>query len=124
MKLSKKEQKMLDGDEGPVRQKAMELIVRYAKVIGAEALCPVTWADLFCGCHEYLEVVGSGDFDEVFSRMSLCAKIRSLPPADGFDAVQIPGDRGHARKVQAVWAAVRLPNASYSDASQDNRPPP
>jgi hypothetical protein len=73
MKLSNKEQKMLDGYEGTVRQKAMELIVRYGKVIGAEALCPVTWADLFCGCHEYLDVIGSGDFDEVFSRMSLCA---------------------------------------------------
>jgi hypothetical protein len=64
---------MLDGYEGPTRQKAMELIVRYGKVLGAEGLCPVTWADLFCGSHAYLNVIGSGDFDEVFSRMSLCA---------------------------------------------------
>ena len=64
---------MLGGGDGPVRQRAMELIVRYGKVIGAEALCRVTWADLFCGCHEYLNVIKSGDFDEVFSRMSLCA---------------------------------------------------
>ena len=74
MKLSDKEQKMLDGSEGPAKQKAMELIVRYGKVIGADELCPVTWADLFCGCHEYLNVMNSGDFDEVFSRMSLCAE--------------------------------------------------
>jgi predicted aconitase len=73
MKLSDNEKKMLDGDEGLAKQKAMELIVRYGKVIGAEELCPVTWADLFCGCHEYLDVVESGDFDQVFSRMSLCA---------------------------------------------------
>jgi hypothetical protein len=73
MKLTNKEKKMLDGYEGPAKQKAMELIVRYGKVIGAEALCSVTWADLFCGSHAYLDVLGSGDFDEVFSRMSLCA---------------------------------------------------
>jgi ureidoglycolate dehydrogenase (NAD+) len=32
----------------------------------------------------------------------MCAKIRSLQPADGFDAVQIPGDRGHAKQEQAM----------------------
>ena len=73
MKLTNKDKKMLDGDEGPAKQKAMELIVRYGEVIGAEALCSVTWADLFCGSHAYLDVLGAGDFDEVFSRMSLCA---------------------------------------------------
>jgi hypothetical protein len=26
--------------------------------------------------------------------------------------------------VPAAWAVVRLPNASYSDVLQDNRPPP
>jgi cis-L-3-hydroxyproline dehydratase len=64
---------MLDGHEGLAKQKAMEFIVRNGKVIGAEKLCPVTWADLFCGSHAYLDVIGSGNFDEVFSRMSLCA---------------------------------------------------
>lgn len=73
MKLTKEEKKMLDGDEGPAKQKAMELIVRYGKVIGAEALFSITWADLFCGSHAYLDVLGAGGFDEVFSRMSLCA---------------------------------------------------
>jgi ureidoglycolate dehydrogenase (NAD+) len=32
----------------------------------------------------------------------MCVKIRSLQPADGFDAVQIPGDRGHAKQEQAM----------------------
>lgn len=73
MRLSYKDKKMLDGHEGRARQKAMGFIVRYAKVIGAEELCPVTWADLFCGSHAYLDVIESDDFDEVFSRMSLCA---------------------------------------------------
>ena len=73
MRLSDDERRMLDGGEGAVRQRAMALIVRYGNVLGAEGLCRVTWADLFCGAHDYLDVVGSDDFDEVFSRMSLCS---------------------------------------------------
>lgn len=78
MKLTDPEQRMLDGAEGPARQKAMELIARYAKVLGAEALCKVTWADLFCGAHGYLDVIRSDDFDEVFSRMSLCSDEKAV----------------------------------------------
>ena len=72
MNLTDSDKRILDGREGPVRQKAMELIVRYGRVINAEELCSVTWADLFCGCHSYLEVARSTDFDRVFSTMSLC----------------------------------------------------
>ncbi|MFO7713585.1 Ldh family oxidoreductase [Desulfosarcina sp.] len=32
----------------------------------------------------------------------MCAKIRSLPPAEGFFGVQIPGDRGHANHKRCV----------------------
>ena len=74
MKLSTEEKRMLDGGEGAVKQKAIELIVRYAQVLGAEELCTVTWADLFCGCHAYLDVFESDDFDAVFSKMSLCSE--------------------------------------------------
>jgi hypothetical protein len=73
MKLSDKENRILDGHEGSVRQKAMEFIVRYGRIVGAEVLCKVTWADLFCGSHHYLDVVPSDDFDIVFSKMSLCS---------------------------------------------------
>ena len=72
MKLSTEEKRMLDGSRGPVKQKAIELIMRYGEVLGADELCRVTWADLFCGWHEYLEVAQSDDFDAVFSKMSLC----------------------------------------------------
>jgi predicted aconitase len=65
---------MLDGGEGVVKQKAMELIVRYGNVLEAERLCQVTWADLFCGAHGYLDVVRSDQFNDIFSRMSLCSK--------------------------------------------------
>lgn len=74
MKLTDEEKRMLDGGCGTAPRKALELIVRYAQVLGAEALCRVTWADLFCGAHGYLDVVDSDDFDAVFARMSLCTR--------------------------------------------------
>lgn len=73
MKLSDAEKRVLDGSEGTAKQKALELIVRYGGVLGAEELCTVTWADLFCGAHAYLDVIKTNDFDVLFSRMSLCS---------------------------------------------------
>jgi hypothetical protein len=72
MKLSDEDKRVLDGCEGTAKQKALQLIVRYASVLGAEELCTVTWADLFCGAHSYLDVAKTNDFDELFSIMSLC----------------------------------------------------
>ena len=72
MKLSEEEKRIIDGSEGMAKQKALELIVRYGNVLGAEELCRVTWADLFCGFHAYLNVIKSDDIDDLFSRMSLC----------------------------------------------------
>lgn len=72
MKLTDSDRRILDGTNGAAPQKAMELMVRYGEIVGAESLCSVTWADLFCGCHNYLDVAKSTDFDEVFSRMALC----------------------------------------------------
>jgi hypothetical protein len=78
MKLSTAEKRMRDGAAGAARQMAIELIVRYAEVLGADRLCRIGWADLFCGSHHYLEVAGSDDFDTVFSKMSLCSD-RTVP---------------------------------------------
>lgn len=72
MKLSEETKRILDGQGGAAKQKALELIVRYARVLDVDELCRVTWADLFCGLHDYLTVVPADDFDTVFSRMSLC----------------------------------------------------
>lgn len=74
MKLTDSDKRMLDGQDGPVRQKAMELMVRYGQVINAREMCSITWADLFCGCHAYLDVARSTDFDRVFSLMNLCSR--------------------------------------------------
>ena len=56
IQLTKEEQDILDGREGRLRQTALENIVRYAQVLGAEKLCKVTKATVFCGNHNYLNV--------------------------------------------------------------------
>ena len=73
MNLDNNQQAALDGQRGRAAQKAMQLIVRYEEVLGADRLCRVTWADLFCGAHHYLDVVGANDFDRIFATMSLCS---------------------------------------------------
>jgi len=101
MKLSDIEKAVMDGERGRAAQKAMELIVRYATVLGAERLCRVSWADLFCGAHHYLDVAGSDDFDRIFSTMSLCtpqtAELKQMNPScicySGVevDCTEVPG---------------------------------
>ena len=73
MELSDSEKRMLDGEEGLLKQKAMEKVVQYANVLGAEELCKVTKAHLFCGSHPYLGAMKSDDFDEVVSEMHFCS---------------------------------------------------
>ncbi|MGI6095308.1 MAG: aconitase X [Lachnospiraceae bacterium] len=71
MNLTREEQAMLDGEKGRLIQVAMENVVRYAEVLGAEELCKITKATVFCGGHNYLEVCESEDFHEVFTRMNM-----------------------------------------------------
>ncbi|MCG8617417.1 MAG: aconitase X catalytic domain-containing protein, partial [Desulfobacterales bacterium] len=72
MRLTDQEKAILDGKKGGAASEAMALMVRYGEVIGAEEMCRVTWADLFCGAHNYLDVAGSSDFDDIFAKMALC----------------------------------------------------
>ena len=71
IRLSDDEKRMADGGQGRLKQVAMANILRYAAILGAEELCEVTKATVFCGAHRYLEVCESEDFHEVFSRMNL-----------------------------------------------------
>ncbi len=52
------------------KQAALQNIVRYAEILGAESLCSVTKATVFCGAHHYLGACKSGDFDLVFFRLN------------------------------------------------------
>lgn len=71
MRLTDYEKHMLDGREGQLKQVCLENIIRYAEILGAEELCEVTKATVFCGAHNYLNVAGSDDFNTVFSKMNL-----------------------------------------------------
>lgn len=72
VKLTEYEQKMLNGEMGAFKQKALEKIVEYANALGAEELCTVTKATIYMGYHPYLDAIKSEDYDEIFSRMVLC----------------------------------------------------
>jgi len=73
VKLTEYEQKMLNGEMGPFKQRALQKIVEYANVLSAEELCEVTKATVYFGAHPYLDVVDSDDYDEIFSKMVLCS---------------------------------------------------
>jgi predicted aconitase len=69
--LSAHEQEMLDGNLGKAKQKALELIVRYAKAVGAQRLVEIKKAHIFIGAHHYLHSLKSDDIDEIISEMYL-----------------------------------------------------
>ena len=71
VRLGEYEKQLLAGKEGRLKQVCLEKILRYAEVLGAEELCEVTKATVFCGAHNYLNVNPSDTPDEVFSRMNL-----------------------------------------------------
>jgi predicted aconitase len=71
VRLDYYEKRLLGGKEGRLKKVCMENIVRYAEILGAEELCEVTKATVFCGAHNYLNVNKSEDFHEVFSQMNL-----------------------------------------------------
>ena len=73
VKLSEYEKRIMDGQEGKLKQVAMQNIVRYAEILGARSLCEVTKATVFCGAHHYLDTCKSEDFDVVFSRMNMAS---------------------------------------------------
>jgi len=73
IKISDYENSILDGNDGRLKQVAMQNIVRYAEILGAGSLCEVTKATVFCGAHHYLNVCRSDDFDVVFSRMNMAS---------------------------------------------------
>jgi predicted aconitase len=71
VRLDGYEKRLLSGKDGRLKQVCLENILRYAEVLGAEELCEVTKATVFCGAHNYLNVKPSDTPDEVFSRMNL-----------------------------------------------------
>ena len=71
MRLTADEQKMLDGERGKFKQKALQFIVNYARVLGAEELCDISRATLFIGAQHYLDCFKTDDYNEIFSKFYL-----------------------------------------------------
>ena len=70
LKLTPYEQDMLDGKYGRFKQLAMEQTVKYAKVLGAEELIPITKVHLNMGIPP-LDYGVDEDFNEAFRRVYL-----------------------------------------------------
>ncbi|UQZ90249.1 hypothetical protein C4J81_13985 [Deltaproteobacteria bacterium Smac51] len=71
VKLTRDEQAMLEGAEGPLKRRALENVIKYAELVGAESLCPIRRATTFCGKHSYLNAAGDLNFREMFSRVQM-----------------------------------------------------
>jgi predicted aconitase len=75
MRLVRDEQEMLDGKEGPARQKAMALLVKYAEGLGADRFVDTNNATVIVGSIPDVQivqkVVPSLDADEIASRFLL-----------------------------------------------------
>ena len=82
LKLSDYENDMMIGKYGPMKQKAIENICRYAKVLGVEELCKVSMATIFGGAHEYLKAAGNDDVKDNFCAMNMACK--ETIPLDSF----------------------------------------
>ena len=93
MILTPGEQRMLDGEEGPAKQKAMELLVNYGMALGAERFVDTNNVHVLAGFFPYpdlvKQVVPSLDVEEVASRFLLDADERiSLDRVEAFTTNQ------------------------------------
>ena len=95
MKLTAHEQSMLDGKDGKARQKAMELLVRYADALGAERFVAT---DNIAGVpgstnaflQKYYQQKGGGVYDAIFSFFDL----------DSDELVEVPKAAAHTCHLQ------------------------
>lgn len=71
VRLTEYEQNMFDGKMGEFKQKALQFIVKYAEVLGAEELCEVSRATLFIGAQHYLDGIDTEDYEAIFSKFYL-----------------------------------------------------
>ncbi|MCP4757715.1 MAG: DUF521 domain-containing protein [Proteobacteria bacterium] len=105
MILSRDEEAILNGEEGPARGKAMELLVKYGEALGAEKLvdtnnvCGGISNDAFI--REYAAEVR--DFDSVFSEFNLDSQERlEIPRVKAFTCHLITGMDPEHWQIQGV----------------------
>lgn len=109
MRLSTEEKRTLGGEEGPARQKAMELLVRYGEALGAEKLVDT---NNVCGgisndpfTRKY--AAEAEDFDAVFSEFNLDSSVRvAIPRVKAFTSHLITGMDPEHWQIQGVEPAA------------------
>ncbi len=114
MKLADDERRMLDGEDGPARQKAMDLLVRYGEALGAERLVDTNNVCATVGAttpfvRDYAAQHG-GSFDAVFSEFSLdSAEVVTIPKVKAYSSHLQQGiDPTHAAEQGVSAELVQL----------------
>jgi len=102
MRLTPDEQAMLDGKQGPARQKAMELLVRYGEALGAERLVDTNNVCAgVVGPSPFVQDFASkaGSIDAVFSEFNLDSReVVEIPQVKAFTCSVVHGlDPAHWR---------------------------
>lgn len=114
MRLTGDEQAMLDGREGPARQKAMDLLVRYGEALGAERLVETNNVCATVGAtmpflRDFATTHGGG-LDAVFSEFSLdSAEVVEIPKVKVYSCHLQQGlDPAHAEQQGISPALVKV----------------
>ncbi len=109
MKLTADEQAMLDGAAGPAKQRAMDLLVRYAEALGADRFVDTTniagvpgSSTLFL--QNYYRQKGDASYEAVFSQFDL----------DSDEIVAVPRMEVHSCHLQGGLDPVAWPEQGFS----------
>lgn len=78
--MTVEELRILEGKEGSLKKRALELIVAYAEALGALRLCKISKAHLYAGAHQYLRIraLEGLDPDQIISKMHFCSDERMI----------------------------------------------
>jgi predicted aconitase len=116
MKLTRDEQAMLDGSAGRAKQRAMDLLVRYAEALGAERFVDTTnvagvpgSSTLFL--QNYYRQKGDASYEAVFSQFDL----------DSDEIVDVPQVEVHACHLQGGLDPVSWPEQGFTQAAFEHQ---
>lgn len=120
VELTAQEKRMLDGDEGPAVQKAMDLLVRYAEALGAERFVETNNVAGVPGSSapwmkEYYKEAG-GDYRAIFSLFDL----------DADEVVDVPRMNAFSCHLQGgmdptLWAEQGMTREAFDNFMYDER---
>ena len=116
MNLTDMEKAMLDGAEGPAKQKAMDLLVRYAKALGADRFVDTSnvagvpgSSSLFV--HNYFKARGDASYEAIFSLFDL----------DADEVVPVPMMRANSCHLQGGMDPVLWREQGMSEEALDHQ---